>query len=123
MEYIITCISHRRAENIEKIIVESTHEILQTKKIPDTVYLATDNLGEIIEKLVILHIRTWMLEDLIQSATSSEEIADLKKKIDICFKIKRPKFVQAINTLIEQAVITGTSLQEDSVKLYKNINE
>lgn len=111
------------AENIEKIIVESTHEILQTKKIPDTVYLATDNLGEIIEKLVILHIRTWMLEDLIQSATSSEEIADLKKKIDICFKIKRPKFVQAINTLIEQAVITGTSLQEDSVKLYKNINE
>ena len=42
-----------------------------------------------------------------------------KKKIDICFKIKRPKFVQAINLLVEDAIRNNKSLKEDSVKLYK----
>ena len=75
-----------------------------------------------IEKLVILHIRTWMLEDAIQAAKSDAEIAELKRKIDICFKVKRPRFVQAINLMVDDAITRNKSLVEDSVKLYKGID-
>lgn len=108
---------------IENIIIGKTQEILNKNFLPDTVYVETDNLAEIIEKLVILHIRTWMLEDAIAEANSDEEIANLKRKIDICFKQKRPKLVQAINLLVDNAIIEGKSIREDSVKLYKGVLE
>jgi hypothetical protein len=107
---------------IEQAIKEAVEKTLSKKNLPNAEYIATDSLGEIIEKLVILHIRTWMLEDAIQCAKTNDEIAELKKKIDICFKIKRPKFVQAINLMIEDAISRNKSLVEDSVKLYKGID-
>jgi hypothetical protein len=55
-------------------------------------------------------------------SNDDSEIADLKIKIDICFKIKRPKYVQSINRMLESLIINGKSLIEDSVKLYKKIN-
>jgi hypothetical protein len=64
----------------------------------------------------------WMLEDAIQAATSDAEIADLKRKCDICFKVKRPRYVQAINLMVDNAIRTNRSLIEDSVKLYKGID-
>ena len=85
-------------------------------------FIETDSLGETIEKLAILHIRTWMLEDAIQAANDDQQIADLKKKIDICFKVKRPKYVAAINAMVDSAIKSGRSLQEDSVKLYKGLD-
>lgn len=47
----------------------------------------------------------------------------LKRKIDICFKDKRPKFVQAVNRMIDKSIKQGTSLVEDSVKLYEGHKE
>ena len=73
-------------------------------------FVETDSLGETLEKLAILHIRTWMFEDAIQAARTDEQIADLKRKIDICFKIKRPKYVAAINAMIDNSIKTGRSL-------------
>lgn len=84
-------------------------------------YAASDNIGEVLEKLAILHIRTWHLEDAMQESKSDEELAELKRKVDICFKIKRPKLVAALNAIIDDAIIRGKSLREDSVKLYKGI--
>jgi len=110
-------------ESIESIIKETVDCVLFERSLPDSEYIATDNLGEVIEKLAIIHIRMWMLEDAIQAATSPEEIADLKRKCDICFKVKRPKYVQAINALVEDAVTNNKSLREDSVKLYKGVND
>jgi hypothetical protein len=110
-------------EALEDIIKETVKKTLSNKNfIPDVKYLATDNLGEMVEKLAILHIRTWMLEDAIQETSIPIEIANLKKKIDICFKIKRPKLVQAINLLVDDAIRNNTSLSEESVKLYKGID-
>ena len=109
-------------ETIENIIIKTVDQVLAEKEMPDTEYIATDNLGEIIEKLVVLHIRTWMLEDQIPLAKNDEELGVLKRKIDTCFKIKRPKFVQAINLLVEDAIRHEKSLREDSVKLYKGFN-
>ena len=94
------------AENLEELIKHRVDRTLTESdqnpteklvRLPE--FIETDSLGETVEKLVILHIRTWMLEDAIQAAMSDKEVADLKRKIDICFKIKRPKYVAAINAI------------------------
>lgn len=113
------------SEKIDEIIKTKVNEILSYGKdveLPNDL-IETDNIGEVIEKLAILHCRMWYLEDAIGTATSDFEIANLKRKIDICFKIKRPKYVQAINRMIENSIINNKSLVEDSVKLYKGVNE
>lgn len=109
-------------EKIEEVLQQTIHSVLEKRELPDVEYIETDNLGEVIEKLAILHIRTWMLEDAIQVAKSDEEIANLKRKIDICFKVKRPKYVEAINRMVDNAIATNKSIREDSVKLYKGID-
>lgn len=112
-------------EKIEDIIKDVTHNILNNSKnvgLPEDI-IETDNLGEVIEKLSILHCRMWYLEDSISDAKSDSEVAELKRKIDICFKVKRPKYVQAINRMVENSIINNKSLVEDSVKLYKGVNE
>jgi len=106
---------------IDECINKTIDEVLSRRELPDVEYIETDNLGEVIEKLSILHTRMWMLEDAIQASKTDAEIADLKRKIDICFKIKRPRLVQAVNLLIDNAIATGRSLREDSVKLYKGV--
>lgn len=105
----------------DQSIEHTVNEILSKRELPDVEYIETDNLGEVVEKLSILHIRTWMLEDAIQEAKTDAEIADLKRKIDICFKVKRPRLVQAINLLVDNAIANNKSLREDSVKLYKGV--
>ena len=110
------------AQSIEVVIKNKINEILSDHKsppeLPDNL-VATDNIAEVIEKLCILHIRTWFLEDMVGIANSDEEIASLKKKIDICFKQKRPQYVQAINRMIDESIVNGKRLVEDAVKIYK----
>ena len=110
-------------EKIEDIIKLTTLNILNNSKnveLPKDI-IETDNLGEVIEKLSILHCRMWYLEDAISDAKSDSEIAELKRKIDICFKSKRPKYVEAINRMVDNSIRQGKSLIEDSVKLYKGV--
>jgi hypothetical protein len=112
------------AETIEDLIRLKITEVLNENKnveLPEDL-IETDNIGEVIEKLSILHCRMWYLEDTISMSNDDNEIAELKRKIDICFKVKRPKYVQAINRMLETSIVTGKSLIEDSVKLYKGVN-
>lgn len=106
---------------IDECIKETIDEVLSRRELPDVEYIETDNLGEVVEKLSILHTRMWMLEDAIQEAKTDTEIADLKRKIDICFKVKRPRLVQAVNLLVDNAIATERTLREDSVKLYRGV--
>ena len=108
-------------ELFDNSIKTTVNDILVQGKVPDIVLSETDNLGEVVEKLCILHIRTWMLEDAAQEAKTDDELGALKRKIDICFKQKRPRLVQAINRQVSDAIINNTSLVEDSVKLYKGV--
>lgn len=109
------------SDSIENAIKQKVQEILSNREVPELPdnLVATDNIGEVVEKLCILHIRTWFLEDMVGVAKTDEEVAALKRKIDICFKQKRPQYVQAINRMIDDAVISGRKLSEDSVKIYK----
>jgi hypothetical protein len=109
-------------DSIESIIKQTVDRVLDEGEMPDSTYVETDNLAEVIEKLAIIHIRMWMLEDACQVAKTDEELADLKRKVDICFKVKRPRYVQAINLMVDDAIKRNRSLREDSVKLYKGID-
>ena len=104
---------------LEETVEERVAEVLKTKEMPELLpdIIQTDNIGEVIEKLIIVHIRMWMLEDAIGLA-DDKDVADLKRKIDICFKQKRPRYVEAVNRMIDDAIISGKSLAEDSVKQY-----
>jgi len=112
-------------EKIEEIIKLKVHEILNKSKdvsLSNDI-IETDNIGEVIEKLAILHCRMWYLEDEVAIETDDHKIAELKRKIDICFKQKRPKYVEAINRMLDKAVKENRSLSEESVKLYKNFQK
>ena len=103
---------------IKRKVMETLNASSHPPELPDNL-IATDNLGEVVEKLCILHIRTWFLEDMVGVAKTDEEVASLKRKIDICFKQKRPQYIQAINRMVEDAVVNGRRITEDSVKIYK----
>ncbi len=112
------------AETLEQVIEKYCANILERREIPDgnLEVLKTDNLAEVIEKLMILHIRIWMLEDEITKYNESDEdLAAIKRKLDVLFKVKRPNLVAAINKIIEDAVVNGTSIYEESVKVYKEV--
>lgn len=100
-------------------VIDSSLSERQLLDTPD--YIATDSFGEVVEKLAILHTRMWMLEDQMPLAKTDSEIADIKRKLDICFKIKRPKLVAALNALVDDAIKNNKSLREDSVKAYKGV--
>lgn len=106
---------------LEKYVDEIMSQDILYKNIPT--YAASDSMAEILEKMVILHIRTWHLEDAIQAAKSDEEVADLKRKIDICFKQKRPQLVAALNASLDDAIVSARSVREESVKMYKGVKE
>lgn len=82
------------------------------------VYIGSETVGEVIEKLIILNIRIWMLEDdaaLAKSQGCIEEYAGLKKKLDYCFKIIRPRLVAALDGLLY-----GVNSDAVSFKHYKH---
>lgn len=107
-------------EALDKHIYRTVAVCLEPKQMVDTPdYIATDSFGEVVEKLAILHIRMWMLEDQMPLAKTDAEVADIKRKLDICFKTKRPKLVAALNALVDDAIMNNKSLREDSVKHYK----
>ncbi len=109
-------------EKIEEIIKNEVYRVLQnSKKVEEPEDLIeTDNLGEVIEKLAILHCRMWYLEDFIaENYEDDSHVADVKRKLDICFKKLRPKYVQAINRMIQKSIEEGKNLESDSVKFYK----
>lgn len=111
-------------EKVEEVIKNVITNTLNENKDADknVNLIQTDNIGEVIEKLSILHCRMWYLEDAIADAKTDEEVATLKRKIDICFKDKRPRLVEAINIMINDAIINNKSLVEDSVKHYKGFS-
>ena len=111
------------SEMLDMILKQYVEEVLREDILYQNVptYAASDSLAEILEKMAILHIRTWHLEDAIQEAKSDEEVADLKRKIDICFKQKRPQLVAALNASLDDAIVRAKSVREESVKLYKGV--
>lgn len=111
-------------------IEQRVKELLDAHKagvpLPESVDFFTDNFSEMVNKLCVLHIRVWFCENDMGEAHvrgDDAKIAEVKKKMDVLWKIKRPSLEAAINRLIDDAVIHGRSLREDSLKLYKGFED
>ena len=118
--------SPRLGETLDALIYGRVQRLLQNHKagipLPEEVDFFTDNLGEVFEKLMIEHIRAWMTEDAIGEAMRQGDdvaVVALKKKLETCWKIRRPRLVAALNKMIDDALVHNKSLFEDSVKIYK----
>lgn len=109
-------------EEIDKYIHEKTKEILNKNKFPEYDDVHSDSFSELIDKLIIVHIRLWYLEDSMSEENDPEVLFALKKKADITFKQKRPMLVRAIDKTIIN--MCNGSFQQEIVnpKLYKGFN-
>lgn len=94
------------------------------KPLPEPVDFFTDNVGEVIEKLIVLHIRVWFFENEFHDHYNDDaKLAATKKKMDILWKIKKPALTAALNRMIDDALIHGRSLREESLKNYNGFKE
>jgi len=99
-------------EKIEGIILSKVPDILKKREMPELPedIIATDTMKDVIEKMVISHIREWMLMDAMSFAETGREMAIFKRKHEICFKQRKPKNVEALNRMIDDAIVKGKSL-------------
>jgi len=81
----------------------------------------SENFAEILDRFFVLHIRMWKLEDTIAQSNDPVERSILKKKIDFCFKEKRPKLTKAINFFLDSYIdkTKTKKFSEENIKLYK----
>ena len=96
-------------------------DVLAVEDQPDKTFVASETIGEVIDKLIILNIRVWHLEDEKASATTDAELGAVQRKLQSCFRSKRPRLVAALNQMMRAAVEQGRLdlLDDDFVKSYK----
>lgn len=117
----------RLGEHLDTLIWGRVQRLLRDHKngvpLPEVDFW-TDNFGEMLDKLIVLHIRVWHSEDMMGQAYDDDaKMAEIKKKMDILWKRKRPSLVAAINRLVDDAIVHGKSLVEDSFKNYKGFED
>jgi len=108
---------------LDKYIKESVREILEKNKFPDelTTYdnIFTDTFSELIDKLCIVHIRYWYLEDAMATCENDEDLVVFRKKSESLFKEKRPMLVAALDKLIIKTLNGEISYTPIGTKHYK----
>jgi len=75
-----------------------------------------------IERLAILHVKLWNLEDMVRNKTfSDEQVGVLKRQIDHLNGVVRPRVVAAIGEILAKAVREGNDglVREPNLKDYK----
>lgn len=89
--------------------------------IPDDEFVASETIGEVIDKLLILNIRIWYLEDQKAEARTDAELGAAQRKLQSCFRVKRPRLVAALNRMLYEAVVRGRLelVKDEYVKTYK----
>lgn len=89
----------------------------------DKQYIASETFGEVLDKLIITHIRTWMLVDKLVVA-SDEEAPAIQRKINHCTHVKRPRLVTALNVMFREIVKGRLDLVDDEyVKVFKDADK
>lgn len=111
------------AKHFDKKIQEEVNKILTKTKFPDYDDICTDTLAEIIDRLIIVHIRYWYLEDAMSEAKSDEELANLRRKSESLFKEKRPMLIKAFDKTIIKMLEGKIKYKPESLKYYKNWEE
>jgi hypothetical protein len=109
-------------------IDEFIHEFIRSDKfkerLQEEVVLRVQpiTLTYLIERLIITHVKLFMLEDKVRDTTlSDEEIGRLKRKIDYWNGCNRPDLVEGIGELFAKAVKEGNErlVREPNLKDYR----
>jgi hypothetical protein len=111
-----------RLEQISKLLLEDIAERFDNEPLDASDVEWSDNFAEMLEKYLILHIRMWKLEDACGATEDPQEVYELKRKIDYCFKDRRPKLTKAINGYLDEYISTNRKFDDGNVKQYKNFN-
>ncbi len=119
---------HKLGESLDALIWGRVQRLLQNEKagipLPEEVDHFTDNFGEVVEKLIVLHVRVWFYEDQFFDCYGDDaKLAETKKKMDLLWKKKKPALVAALNRIVDDAIVYSKSLREDSVKKYRGFEE
>jgi hypothetical protein len=110
-----------RLEKISELLLQEIADRFDNEPLDIKGLEFSESFAEILDRFVVLHIRMWKMEDEIAVAKTDSEVAELKKKIDYCFKDRRPKLIRAINFFLDSFVDkTNTKkFAEPNVKMYK----
>tara|TARA_R110000824_G_scaffold74599_8_gene189568 strand:+ start:3896 stop:4246 length:351 start_codon:yes stop_codon:yes gene_type:complete len=103
---------------LDKYIQQKVKEVLDNDKFPEYDNIHSDTFSELIDKLIIVHIRLWYLEDATNAESNPNKIAELKRKADITFKEKRPMLVKAIDKTITNMCNGKFSPTVENIKAY-----
>lgn len=79
-----------------------------------------DTLGNLIDKLSIVNLRIWMLEDIKRNSTIDSEIANATRKTNILNQ-QRNDLIQEIDNLVlglTDGTKTMKTYQQGSTKIY-----
>lgn len=105
--------------NLDDFIRNKINNILNITKFPEYDNIYTDSFSELIDKLCILHIRYWYLEDAMAIEKDDIKLAELRRKSESLFKEKRPMLVAAIDKLILKILKGEINYSVNNVKNYK----
>lgn len=79
-------------------------------------------LTYLIERLVITHVKLFMMEDQVRDPKLTDaEVGAIKRKIDYWNGVQRPRLVEGIGEILARAVRTGNEelVKEPNLKDYK----
>jgi hypothetical protein len=107
-------------KELDTYIQNKVKEILEDSKYPCYDEVCTDTLSEIIDKLIIVHIRYWHLENAMSNAKTDEELVMYRKKSESLFKEKRPMLVEGFDKLIFNILQGKNVYTPINVKKYEN---
>ena len=110
-------------KELDIYIQNKVKEILDVSKFPEYDDIHSDSFSELIDKLIIVHIRLWYLEDCMTIEADPNTILLLKRKADITFKEKRPMLVRSIDKTISNMCCGKYMPPLDSPKLYVGFND
>ncbi len=75
-----------------------------------------------LERLAIIHVKLWMLEDEVRNELLTDEmVGQLKRKIDYLNGVMRPRLVAGLGEIFAKAVKEGNEdlVREPNLKDYK----
>jgi len=107
-------------KELDEYIRNKVKETLEENKFPEYDNIYSDTLSELIDKLIIVHIRYWFLEDAMANAKTDEELVLYRKKSESLFKEKRPMLVESFDKLIFKLIKGDITYTPINTKKYDN---
>jgi len=108
-------------EKISKLLLEEVEDRFDKEPMSVEGLEFGQSFAELLDRFFVLHIRMWKMEDACGETEDAEEIKAIKKKIDLCFKVHRPKMTRAINFFLDSHIDKNKTrpFSEESVKFYR----